>query len=49
VSADGMDPKVGQVLDGLSFSLSSIFAPAFPLDRNNSGLKISLLKNGIQS
>jgi hypothetical protein len=30
---------VGQSLDGLSFSLCSIFLPAFPLDRDNSGLK----------
>jgi hypothetical protein len=38
VSVDGMDLKVGQSLDGLSFSICSIFfVPAFPLDRNNSG------------
>jgi hypothetical protein len=35
----GMDPKVGRSLDGLSFSLCSIFVPAFSLDRNNSGSK----------
>jgi hypothetical protein len=29
---------VGRSLDGLSFSLCSIFVPAFPLDRDNSGL-----------
>jgi hypothetical protein len=31
---------MGQSLGGLSFSLCSIFGPAFPLDRNNSGSKI---------
>jgi hypothetical protein len=31
---------VGQSLDGLSFSLCSIFVPTFPLDRDNSRLKI---------
>jgi hypothetical protein len=36
VSADGMDPKVARSLDGLPFSLCSIFLPAFPLVRNNS-------------
>jgi hypothetical protein len=36
----GMNAKLGQSLDGLSFSLCSIFVPEFPLDRNNSGLKI---------
>jgi hypothetical protein len=35
-----MYPKLGQLLGGLSFSLYSIFVPPFPLDRNNSGLKI---------
>ena len=30
-----MDPKLGQSLDGLSFSLCSIFVPSFPLGRNN--------------
>jgi hypothetical protein len=35
-----MDPKLGRYLDGLSFSFSSIFVPAFPLDRSNSGSKI---------
>jgi hypothetical protein len=30
-----MDPQVGQSLDGLSLRFGS---PAFPLDRNNSGL-----------
>ena len=34
MSAHGMDPKVGQSLDGLSFSLCPIFVSAFPLDRN---------------
>ena len=34
-----MDHKVGWSLDGLSFSLCSIFVPAFPLDRDDSGLK----------
>jgi hypothetical protein len=34
--ADRTDP---QSLDGPSFSLSSIFVPLFPLDRNISGLK----------
>jgi hypothetical protein len=36
---DKKDPKVGLSLDDLSFSLCSIFVTAFPLDRNNSGLK----------
>ena len=31
---------LSQSLDDLSFSLCSIFVPAFPLDRNNSGSKI---------
>jgi hypothetical protein len=35
----GTDPKLGQSLGGLSFNLCSIFVLAFPLDRNNSGLK----------
>jgi hypothetical protein len=35
-----MNLKLGPSLDGLSFSLCSIFVPAFPLDRNNCGLKI---------
>jgi hypothetical protein len=35
-----MGPKLGWSLGDLSFSLCSIFVPAFPLDRNNSGLKI---------
>ena len=39
LSEDGMDPMVGQCLDGLSCSLCSIFVPALPLDRDNSGLK----------
>jgi hypothetical protein len=30
---------LGLSLGGLSFSLCSIFVPAFPLDRNNSGSK----------
>jgi hypothetical protein len=34
-----MDTKLGRSLDGLSFSLCSIFASAFLLDRNNSGSK----------
>jgi hypothetical protein len=35
VSADRKDPQVRQSLDGLSFSLCSIFfVPVFPLDRN---------------
>jgi hypothetical protein len=37
--AHGMDPKVGQSLDGHSFHLCSIIVPAFPSDRKNSGLK----------
>jgi len=36
----GIDPKFYQSLGGLSFGLCSIFVPAFPLDRNNSELKI---------
>ena len=35
-----MDPKLGWSLGGLSFHLCSNFVPAFPLDRNDSGLKI---------
>jgi hypothetical protein len=35
VSVDGMDPTVGRSLDGLFFSLCSIFVLAFPLDRDN--------------
>ena len=35
-----MDPKLGQSLDGLSFSLCFISVPEVPLDRNNSGSKI---------
>jgi hypothetical protein len=35
----GMDPKLDQSLDAVSFNLCSIFIPAFSLDRNNSGLK----------
>lgn len=31
-----MDPQLGQSLDGLFFSLCSIFVPTFLLDRNNS-------------
>jgi hypothetical protein len=31
---------VGQSLDGLTFSFWSIYVPEFPLDRDNSGLKI---------
>jgi hypothetical protein len=37
VPAHGMDPKLGQSLDGLSFNFCSSFVPAFLLDRNNSG------------
>ena len=36
----GMDRKLGLLPGVLSFSLVSISVPAFPLDRNNSGLKI---------
>jgi hypothetical protein len=36
----GIDPNLSHSLGGLSFSLCSIFVPTFPLDRNNSGLKI---------
>jgi hypothetical protein len=39
VCSPGIDPKLGGSLDGLSFSLCSIFVPVFPLDRNNSVLK----------
>ena len=35
-----MDLTVGQSLDGLSYSLRSIFVPAFPLQTDNSGLNI---------
>ena len=37
MSADGMDPEVRWSLDGLSFSLCSIFffVLVFPLERNN--------------
>ena len=35
----GMDPKLVPSLGGFSFRLCSIFVFAFPLDRNNSGLK----------
>jgi hypothetical protein len=39
VSADVMDPKVGQFLYDLSFSLCSIiFVSVFHLDKNNSGV-----------
>ena len=41
----GINSKLGGSLDGLSFNLCSIFVPAVPLDRNNSGLKI--LKKGM--
>jgi hypothetical protein len=37
VPALGMDHKSWQSLDSLSFCFYSIFVPAFPLDRNNSG------------
>jgi hypothetical protein len=40
VSVDGMDCRVGQSLDGLPSSICSTFGPVFPLDRNNSGLKM---------
>jgi hypothetical protein len=36
---DGMDLMMEWPLDGLSLSLCSVFVPAFPLDRENSGLK----------
>jgi hypothetical protein len=39
-----MDPKLGQLLGGFSLSLYSIFVPAFPLNRKNSGL--NFLKTG---
>ena len=39
VSLIWMDPKVGQSLVGLSFSLCCISVPVFPLDKNNSVLK----------
>ena len=39
----GMDPKLGQSLDGLFFSLCSNFVSAFPLDRKNSGSEILLM------
>jgi hypothetical protein len=38
------DPKLGRSLAGLSFSLFSIFVPAFPLDWNNS--ELTFLKMG---
>lgn len=34
-----MGPKVGWSLDDLSFSLCSMFLPAFPLNKNNYGSK----------
>ena len=34
-----MDPNLGLSVGRLSFSLCSIFVPAFPLTRNISGLK----------
>jgi hypothetical protein len=40
VCVNEIDPKLGQSLGGLSFSLCSIFVPAFSLGRNNSGLNI---------
>jgi hypothetical protein len=46
VSVEGMDRTVGPYLDGLSFSLCSIFVPAFLLDRDNSGLKYLRLVGG---
>jgi hypothetical protein len=36
-----MDPKLNLSLVSLSFKLCSIFVPAFLLDRNNAGSKIS--------
>ena len=40
MSVYGLDPKVGQSLDGLSFKFCSIFFDIeFSLDRNNYGLK----------
>ena len=38
-----MNPKLGGSLDGLSFSLCSIFVTEFPLDWNNSGSKILMM------
>jgi hypothetical protein len=35
-----MDPKLGWLLDLLSFRFCSIFVPAVLLDRNNSGSEI---------
>ena len=32
---NGMDPQVGQSLDGLSFSLCSIFCPCFSIGKEN--------------
>ena len=46
VSVDEMDSKVRQSLEGLFFSLCFIFVPEFPLDRNNSGLKILMWVGG---
>ena len=40
MTACGMDPKLDWSLNGLSFSLCSIFVPAFLLDRNNSRSEI---------
>jgi hypothetical protein len=36
----GMNPKLSWSLDGLSFSLCSMFVSAFVLDRNNPGSEI---------
>jgi hypothetical protein len=38
--AHGIYLKLVWSLNGLSVSLCSIFVPIFPLDRNNSGLKV---------
>ena len=38
VSADGLDPYVGQSLDGLSFNFCSTLCPCISLDRRNSEL-----------
>jgi hypothetical protein len=40
VHIHAMDPKLGQSLDDLSFSLCYSFVPVFLLDMNNSGSKL---------
>ena len=47
VSVIRMDPKVGHSLDGLSFSLCSIFVPVFLLDRINSVQKFEMVSEHI--